>query len=164
MRVSDVMARPPRCCRIDAGAEAAARLMWDGDCGCVCVVDARGVLVGVVTDRDLCMAAYLQGRALRDVSLGSVATRDVLACSEDDGVEGVVGRMADRQVRRVPVVDEDRRPVGIVSVHDIVCACERDPRAPIDPSAIVRLLCRIGASRAAPCSNASYRPRALAGE
>ena len=68
VRVRDVMSRDPATCRSSDTASEAARIMWDRDCGAVPVTDAEGRAIGMVTDRDLCMAAYLRGVRLEELN------------------------------------------------------------------------------------------------
>jgi len=93
--------------------------MWDYDCGCVPVVDAEGRLSGIVTDRDICMAAYTSGTRLEDLRVGDIMVRSVHVCHADDSISRIVTLMAEGQVRRLPVLDSEHRPLGIVSVADI---------------------------------------------
>ena len=67
MKVADSMTRDVRACSVHDSLNAAARVMWENDCGCVPIVDSQGRLVGIVTDRDICMATYTQGVPLEDV-------------------------------------------------------------------------------------------------
>src|SRR5688572_3455277 len=85
--------------------DSAARIMWDRDVGSVPVCDAGGALVGIVTDRDICMCAYTKGQALHDLSVHDAMARDVVACDENDDVRHVEELMQSHQVRRIPVVD-----------------------------------------------------------
>jgi CBS domain-containing protein len=64
MEVGQLMTRNPRVCSIDGTLEQAAAIMWESDCGCVPLVDSEGKVTGMITDRDVCMAAYTQGRTL----------------------------------------------------------------------------------------------------
>ena len=72
MQVKDVMTTSPGTCSVSDMANEAARIMWDRDCGSVPVIDAAGHVVGIVTDRDICMAAYFQGRPLSAIPLANV--------------------------------------------------------------------------------------------
>ncbi|MSR47018.1 MAG: CBS domain-containing protein [Planctomycetes bacterium] len=93
--------------------------MWERDCGALVVVHANGTVAGMVTDRDACIAAWTQGRALRDIVVGSAMAFDVVKCRADENVATITRRMAERQVRRLPVVDDDNRPIGVVSLCDV---------------------------------------------
>jgi CBS domain-containing protein len=98
-----------------------ARMMADHDIGAIPVAqDDR--LVGMVTDRDITVRAVAAGRDA-DTPVGDVMSREVMYCFEDDDLNDVAANMGDIQVRRLPVVNRDKRLVGIVSLGD-VAACE----------------------------------------
>lgn len=98
----------------------AAHLMWTNDCGVIPVVDEAGGVVGILTDRDLAMGAYTQGRALRELRVSDSMSRDVVTCTPETALEDVLRTLGERQVRRVPVVDERGVLRGILSLDDIV--------------------------------------------
>jgi len=118
-RVSDLMTRPVLTCRIDERADGAARIMWNHDCGVVPIVDHEGRLAGIVTDRDLCMASLFHNAPLSHIEVGRVMSRDVATCTPDMTLTDVQRLMRERQVRRIPIVDEQGNPMGIVSVGDL---------------------------------------------
>jgi CBS domain-containing protein len=120
MNVSEVMHRTVRTCSIHDTLDRVARVMWEEDCGCVPLVDDRGKVAAMITDRDICMAAYTQGQPLDRIVAESAASRTVTTVHENATVENVESLMRDRQIRRVPVVDSEQRPVGIVSLNDLV--------------------------------------------
>jgi CBS domain-containing protein len=93
--------------------------MWDGDFGFLPVVSERGQVVGVVTDRDICMAVAMQDRRPSDIPAREVMTREALCCSVEDTVETVMRVMRDRQIRRLPVTDSEGVLQGVVSVNDL---------------------------------------------
>jgi CBS domain-containing protein len=86
------------------------------------VVDEDGRPVGIVTDRDLCMAAYTRGRPLHEMRVESMMSTALRTCRDTDAVEVAERTMADAQVRRLPVVDDHGRLVGIVSIADLARA------------------------------------------
>jgi CBS domain-containing protein len=96
----------------------AAQLMWEHDCGVVPVVDEQR-LVGIITDRDICMATYTKGLPPAAISVGDTMARHVHTCGPGDSLERAAALMAEAQVRRLPVIDADRRLVGIISLADI---------------------------------------------
>ena len=118
-RVDQLMSHPVVTCRTNDNLNTVAGLMWDHDCGVVPVVDDTGRLAGVVTDRDVCMAAYTQGRGLYEICVDSAMTRDPYACRPDDPSARAEEIMQTRQVRRLPVVDAEGRPVGLLSLNDL---------------------------------------------
>lgn len=124
MRVEEVMTRDVAIGRPEQTGADAARMMWDRDCGCVPVVDSDGDLVGIVTDRDLCMAALMRSSPLHDITLDSVMSRTVQTCRPSDTVDEAERRMSVAQVRRIPIVGGVGQVVGIVSLSDVVRARE----------------------------------------
>jgi len=105
-----------------------AHVMWDKDCGFVPVTDRRsGVLVGVITDRDICMAAYTKGRPIADIETREVMNAEPRACHADDGLKKVHETMRRHQVRRLPVTNHAGQPTGVISLNDLaVHADEKD--------------------------------------
>ena len=102
--------------------------MWNQDIGCLPVVDDDGRVIGIVTDRDACMAAYTQGRPLAAMSVDSAMAHQVFSCSATDRIEDVEAIMKERQVRRVPVVDSENRLQGMISMNDIARESARELR------------------------------------
>ena len=119
MKVEQVMNRPVVACGTGDSLGVAAALMWEHDCGLIPVVDDKRHVLGVLTDRDICMAAMLTGRPLATLPVGETMTRDVVTCRPDDTIEQAEQTMALRQLRRLPVVDAAGRAVGIVSLNDL---------------------------------------------
>jgi CBS domain-containing protein len=119
MKVSQIMKHAVRCCDPNDSLEIAARLMWENDCGCVPVRDSDGRVIGMITDRDVCMAALFQGGTLRSLKVSSAMAKQVLTCGLDDTIATAEAIMREHQVRRLPVVDGDGHLAGIISLNDI---------------------------------------------
>lgn len=153
MKVQEVMSEHPECCTPEESLADAARVMWDRDCGFVPVVEAGSrTLAGVLTDRDACMAAWTKGRALRDVQVGEVMTRVVVSCGPGDDAESAIELLREHQLHRLPVVDDERRVIGVFSISDAGSTLKRMRGAVRE-----RASAQIGESIAA-----IHRPRALA--
>jgi CBS domain-containing protein len=103
----------------------AARVMRDEDCGALPVVDRSGRIVGMVTDRDIACRVVADGEDLRHARVGDCMTDEVFACHFDSPIHECMGMMAHHQVRRVPVVDDYNRVVGIVSQGDLALHAAR---------------------------------------
>jgi CBS domain-containing protein len=119
MRVKDVMTDDVKCCSPETNLAAAAKIMWESDCGAVPVIDGQKKVIGVITDRDICIAG-----ATRSGTEGEIPVRDVIsttlhACAPHDDVRAALETMRSRQIRRLPVVAQDGRLAGIISIHDI---------------------------------------------
>jgi CBS domain-containing protein len=124
MKVSELMTRDVASVRADESAAAAARIMWDCDCGVAPVLDAEGRIVAMITDRDICMAAMTRDQPPSAIRVSEVMSKSLVHCRPDDTVASAERLMRSRQVRRLPVVDDDRRLIGLLSLADIVRAAE----------------------------------------
>ena len=102
--------------------EQAAGLLWRHNIGCLPVLGDDGRLVGMITDRDIMIAAFLQGAPLRSMTVSSVMIKEVMTCGADDEIDVIVGQLLARRLRRIPVIDADRRVIGIISLNDIARA------------------------------------------
>ena len=122
MSAGDWMKRGVFSCRPETDLNEAARLMWEHDCGCLPVLDAEGRVVGMVTDRDACMAAFMQRQPLQCVPVSVAMSKHVVTCRAEDTNRVVSRLMAKHKIRRIPVVDDEQRPVGIVSLDDLALA------------------------------------------
>lgn len=118
MKVREIMTENPACCTPEQTVREAARLMAQNDCGSIPVVEeSTRRLLGVVTDRDLAIRVLAEGRG-PDALVREVMTPDPVTCGPDDDVDTVERLMAERQVRRIPVV-ENGRVVGVVAQADL---------------------------------------------
>ena len=113
MKVSQIMSKDVEVCGFDDNLAAAASRMWDCDIGCLPVVDAAGQVAGMVTDRDICMAALTCGQPLHDISVLVAMGRIVRSCTPDATLIEAEEIMRSAQVRRLPVIDSDGALVGI---------------------------------------------------
>ena len=119
MKISQVMKTDIEICAPDDNLAAAARRMWDCDIGCLPVLDVAGQVVGMVTDRDICMAALTRGQALHEIPVSVAMAKDVLSCPPDATLIEAEEIMRSGQVRRLPVIDSDACLVGIVALNDL---------------------------------------------
>ena len=120
MQVRGLMTCEVRTCRPEETLNEAARAMWEGDCGCVPVVDDSGRVVGMLTDRDVCMAAYTQGKPLAAIPVAAAMAKQVVSCHPDDELASAQRSMQKARVRRLPVVNAQDRLTGILSLNDLV--------------------------------------------
>lgn len=120
MQVEQIMTRQPATCRADETLNQAARIMWERDCGFVPVVDDAGHVVGVVTDRDACMGAYTQGRALGEIPVTTAMSKRVHFCHPEEELGRALDVMRHEGVRRLVVIDNRERLVGVLSLGDAV--------------------------------------------
>lgn len=120
MKVQEVMSTPAITCGAGANVGQAVQLMWEQNCGLLPVVDEAGRLAGVVTDRDICIAMGTRNRLPGDVTVGEIATQKVYTCRPGDDIHEALGTIATMHVRRLPVVDANGVPQGLLSMDDIL--------------------------------------------
>ena len=117
MKVSEIMTRDVRLLSPDQTIREAASLMADVDVGSLPVGD-NDRLVGIITDRDIVIRAVAQGKSA-DTKVSEVMSKEMLYCFDTDEIDDVARNMGKAQVRRLPVVNSDKRLVGIVSLGDL---------------------------------------------
>lgn len=131
MNVERLMTKDVRTCTPEQSLNQAVCIMWERDCGCVPVTseDGTGRVVGILTDRDACMAAYFKGSNLKELKVRDAMSRSVRSCKPSDSVAEAEERMREEQVRRLPVVDEAEQLIGLISLADISKAAARAARS-----------------------------------
>jgi len=134
MIVERIMTRDVACCEPNATLQEAVKLMTDCDCGLIPVVE-NDVIVGVVTDRDAALAACERNARLSEIRVGDVMSTHVRVCHPNDEVASVEQQMQLFKVRRIPVVDDDKRVIGMVSLDDVAMAADRGQDKPGFPTA-----------------------------
>jgi len=128
LTVADLMSRNVKTVTSQTPLAEVAALMRDENVGVLPVVDGEGRLDRIVTDRDLVVRGLAQdsARPLRDLPVAAVASAEVATVSPQDSIGEVLELMGRRQIRRAPVVGEQRRLIGMISLGDIACRAEYD--------------------------------------
>ena len=124
MKVADIMAKPPAYCSPQTNLAAAVEILWRQNCGILPIVDCEEKVVGLVTDRDICVALGTRNRLPSDMTVGEVTSGKVIACRPDDDIRGALATMAEAKVRRLPVIDAEGKLQGVLSVDDVVLRTE----------------------------------------
>lgn len=122
MIVENLMTRNPASVLPERDLAVAAQLMWDRDCGALPVVNESRNVVGMITDRDICMATWSQVRAPNEILVSEVMSPNVIVCRLDDSISRAESMMRTNQIRRLPVMDADDNLIGILSLADIARA------------------------------------------
>ena len=136
MKVNDIMTASPEACRPDDNLATAVELLWKADCGVLPVVDHSGRVAGILTDRDICIALGTRNVRASNLRVGTVMRTTVHTCLPTDDVLVALSQMTDRRVRRLPVVDDGGRLVGVVSLNDAVLAAGAGRNA-VRPGAVL---------------------------
>ncbi|MBV8773361.1 MAG: CBS domain-containing protein [Deltaproteobacteria bacterium] len=121
MKVQEIMTTAVECCTPSDTAHKAADFMREADAGVIPVIAGEDdpTVIGIVTDRDLCMDVVAAGRHPDEVRVQECMTGSVVTCGPDDEVERAAGLMAEKQIRRIPVVNDKKAILGIVSLADV---------------------------------------------
>lgn len=128
MRVGEIMTDAVRVCRDTDDLAEVACSMERLDFGCVPVTEDGGRVIGIVTDRDICLAACRSGKPLAELRVRDAMTKPVRTCSPDASPAEAEFLMREAQVRRLPVVDESGALVGILSLADLAREAEHERR------------------------------------
>jgi CBS domain-containing protein len=120
MLVQQIMSPTVACCYLTDTLDRAATVMWNCDSGALPVLDHDGHAIAMVTDRDVCMAALTQGKPLFQIRVNSAMSKTLYACRPDDDLARAQALMHEHQLRRIPVLDQEARPVGMITIGDLV--------------------------------------------
>ena len=124
----DIMTKDPFCCEPKDSAQRTAQLMKERNVGAIPICESHGTkLLGIVTDRDLAVRVVAEGRDPRSTTVDTVMTRRVFSCRPEDDLDKALKLMEQHQVRRIPVMDQQSRIVGIITQGDIAIRL-KDPQ------------------------------------
>lgn len=126
MKVNKIMTKTVGFCQSKDDLAKAVEIMWQNDCGVVPIVDNESKVVGIISDRDAAVAAFLKKSALEKILISDHINGEVVTCSEKDDVEKVLKKMKKHQINRLPVVDKKEKLAGIISITDILLAAGKD--------------------------------------
>jgi CBS domain-containing protein len=120
MKVFEVMTIDVGFCGLEDNLTKAAQIMWEKDCGIVPVVTEEKHVVGVITDRDICIATATRNRRPASIKAGEMDFRPVKICAAEDDVKDALRRMRKYKIKRLFVADENKELLGVVSLSDIL--------------------------------------------
>ena len=125
MKVKEIMTGNPSVCDLNESLAEAARTMWNADCGALPVLKDGREVVGVITDRDICMAMAMRESNAAAVSAEEVLTGDIYSVAPEDEIHKALQIMQEHQVRRLPVISPEGELEGMLSMNDIVLKAQR---------------------------------------
>jgi CBS domain-containing protein len=120
MRVRDLMRKSPKYCGTNTDLAAVAAMLWSGGCGALPVTDACNKVVGIITDRDICVALGTRNRRPSEITAGQAMSSNVVMCRSNDDIHAALKVMRTRKMRRLPVVGEGGKLEGILSLSDLI--------------------------------------------
>ncbi len=134
MNVRDIMSATVTCCGQHEDLESIALMMMNNDCGSIPITNDMGQPIGIITDRDIAIAAAARHKALWQLYAEDFLTgQPVSVCSADDDIHAALAVMQRARVRRLPVVNEDSEILGILSMDDVVSSADRGVRGKGSP-------------------------------
>jgi len=148
VNIDKIMNKQVHTCRPDDSLNTAAQLMWERDIGCVPVLDFGGKAIGMITDRDICMSAYITGLPLAAQTVSQAMSKSVHCIRASQSIDAAEALMRSKQVRRLPVTDEAGKVVGIVSLNDLALAAGKEPTRALKPDQLTATLASICQPRA----------------
>jgi len=126
MKVKEVMVANPAFCALETDLASVAHLLWENDCGSLPVIAHDDQVVGMITDRDICIAAATKHRPPGEITVGEVINGNIYTCRLDTELGDAMRTMKQEQVRRLPVVDANGKLQGILSLAQIILSAEPD--------------------------------------
>lgn len=132
MKVKDVMTPNATAIWLTESLADAARLMWENDCGVLPIIKDGQKVIGIITDRDICMAAAVRDRNPSDISVKEVMTSNVYSVKPEDEIDAALQIMQLHRIRRLPVVNPEGELEGILSMNDIVLNAKVPNGTPAD--------------------------------
>jgi CBS domain-containing protein len=130
MKVKEVMTPDARAVWLTESLADAAKTMWENDCGILPIIKDGRKVVGMITDRDICMATAMRDRNPSAISVEEVMSRTVFAAEAEEDIEQALQTMREHKIRRLPVLNIDGELQGIVSMNDIVLKAKGNGKKP----------------------------------
>jgi len=124
MKVHDLMTQNVRVCRPETDMAEASVMMLESDCGALPVVDETGRVLAMITDRDIAICVATKGRPANEIPVSAAMSRELFFTKEDQDIKTALKTMRHDKIRRLPVIDDHHKLIGILSLNDIVCRAE----------------------------------------
>jgi CBS domain-containing protein len=139
MKVNELMTADAKAIWLTQSLADAAKEMWENDCGVLPIIKDGRKVVGMITDRDICMATAIRDRNPSSISIEEVMNPTVYAAEPDEDVEHALQTMREHKIRRLPVLNLEGELQGIVSMNDIVLKAKANGKKPrIDYGDVVK--------------------------
>ena len=145
MKISEVMTRAVKSCSIDDNLVIAVERMWHANCGILPVIDRDDAVVGVISDRDICLALGTRNELASELHVDEVFKKKLFSCAPDDSLQTALDIMGESRVRRLPVLDDKGKLVGIISLDDIgeISMSTGTRRKTVPPEKVVEVLRKV---------------------
>ena len=138
MKVKEVMTPNPKAIWLTESLADAAKLMWENDCGVLPIIKDGRKVIGMITDRDICMGVAMRDANPSSISVEEVMTGQVFSITPDDDIDQALQTMQEHKIRRLPVVNPEGELEGILSMNDIVLHAESSKTDPVTYADVVK--------------------------
>ncbi len=128
MKVKELMTKNVGFCHSGDKLPNAVEIMRQHDCGIVPVVDENEKVVGMITDRDICLAVADADSKISQIKVEKLITTKIISCSADDKIKDALKKMRKNQIKRLVVTGKDGKIVGILSVTDVLVSVRKDKK------------------------------------
>lgn len=157
MKIEDLMTSVVRVCGPTDSLAVAAQAMWDGDCGCLPVIDGERRVIGMITDRDICMSAHLRGVPLHALAVAEAMAKVVYGCKASDKLATATEMLAEHQLRRLPVVDDAGKLIGLITLSALTHAAtgKRKKKSSLSPKDLIEVVSTVTSPRPHPVTERS---------
>lgn len=126
MKCSEIMTKEIKACHSESTVKEAVQLMKQLNCGVMPVVDKNNVLQGIVTDRDIVFYTILNDKEPELTFLSEFMTKNVITCHADDNLDTAIHKMSKYQVRRIPIVDDNHKLLGLITLGDVAVKAKEE--------------------------------------
>lgn len=147
MKIKEIMRIKPFAVHQHDNLDQAAQVMWEQDLGAIPIIDDNSHVIGMITDRDIAMGAYTQGRPLAEIPVESSMSKSLYCCELSDEIDKAQELMRKHQVRRIPVLDNGKKLVGMLSLNDIALAYATRSKKDIKADAVADTLAAVSRHR-----------------
>ena len=128
MKVKDIMRKPARFCDLDTPVDTAVELMHKNACGCLPVIGEGGNVLGIITDRDICIALGTRDKKASQLLVKEVVPLRLFTCTADDDIHTALTTFQSERVRRLPVIDQEGVLQGVLCLDDLALKAKRNAR------------------------------------
>jgi CBS domain-containing protein len=139
MKVKEIMTPNPKAIWLTESLTDAAQLMWENDCGVLPIIKDGRKVIGMITDRDICMAVAMRDTNPSSVSVEDVMTGQVYSVNPEDNLDQALEAMQEHKIRRLPVVNAEGELEGILSMNDVVLNAKTDGATSIGYGDVVKM-------------------------
>ncbi len=128
MKIEKIMTKAVGCCVSEDTLTKVAKIMRQKNCGGVPIIDGENQVIGIITDRDVCLAALSQNKKISQIKAAELIGAKIISCAASDKIEDALKKMRKNQIKRLPVIGKNGELVGILSVSDVLMSARKNKK------------------------------------